>query len=100
MADLGAIAILVDAAPLQIGKWVSGTVLDSAGSPARRELVVVSRSNRLTGAVEVVARGYSRPDSGAFALGCGFETDVAVVAFDDAGGANYNALVIDKVTPV
>lgn len=99
MADLGSIGILEDDGEVFVAKFVSGTVMDDAGSPAQRRVIAVTNAGWYTGKTELVNHGYSDPTTGAFTLGCGFNSSVAVIAFDDDAGTSYNALVFDKVVP-
>lgn len=97
MADLGSTLYLVSG-DKYIAKHVSGTVLDDAGNPARRDVMTVTTLNVITGTAGMIQKGTSRSD-GTFELGCGFNSSVAVIAFDDDAGTSHNALVFDKVVP-
>jgi hypothetical protein len=72
---------------------ISGDVLDDAGSGAVRDLVAYDRTTR-----EHVGEDTSASD-GTYSMGIRTDGECFVVAFDNAGGTAYNALVLDRLTP-
>ncbi len=74
---------------------VSGSVHDHAGAACAR---TVRLHRRDTGAV--LGDAVSNETTGAFAIETDYLGDCYMVAFDDDSGADYNALIFDRVTPV
>lgn len=70
-------------------------VVNESGSPAQR---TVRAYNRLTGAL--LKEVTSNPTTGAFSIDAGSEGPFYVVVLDDAAGTQYNAQVIDLLTPI
>lgn len=96
MADLGAIGDWVGATYIFPAHTISGTVRDDTGAGVRRQIRVYLRS---TGAL--VAEGFSRAD-GTYEIPVSFPLEGQphmVVFLDDDAGTQYNALVLDRLTP-
>lgn len=72
---------------------VSGTITEE-GSPVAR---TVRAYNRSTGAF--IAGAVSSAVDGSYNIELEDTTEVFVVALDDAAGTQYNAVILDKITP-
>ena len=82
-------AYVLDVAPAS----VSGTITEG-GAPVAR---TVRAYNRATG--ELISETVSTASDGAYSLVTTAVTEVFVVAFDDVAGTDYNAVILDKITP-
>ena len=101
MADLGAINVTTGVACVsRPARVVSGTIFTPVGSgdsPHRRKIVLHLRSTYAP-----VSLGHSL-HTGEFIVASTMLVDTGehyVVAFDDEGGNEYNAVIFDRVIPV
>ena len=73
----------------------SGVVTDSTGTPCARTVIVHRRDTR-----SVIGEATSNATTGAFEIESSYEGECYVVFLDDDAGADFNALIFDRVTAV
>ena len=98
MADLGAVGRVITGRVALVGGYVSGTVRDAQGAPARRRLGLFHR-----GRLSYSNSAYSDASSGAYQIACHVTDDQAehvVVCLDDGAAPVQNDLILGRVTGV
>jgi hypothetical protein len=99
MADLGAIGDLSNTATYSSGYTISGTVKDDTNTACRRVLCCMKRFSEVTGVVTQEFIRVSNAETGYYAFSLPDTALRMIIALDDTEGTNYNALILDKITP-
>ena len=98
MADLGAVGRVITGRVALVGGYVSGTVRDAQGAPARRRLGLFHR-----GRLSYSNSAYSDASSGAYQIAChvtDYQAEHFVVCLDDGAEPVQNDLILGRVTGV
>lgn len=105
MADLGAAGVL--------GKWpgyikgsvIGGVVTDDNGDGCERALYLMNRPSDASVRLVEAQRTASNANTGAYTFPVasaqltGYVEHNVVICFDDDAGTDYNAMILDNVTP-
>jgi len=94
LASLPLLAISLPPLPPPVARTLAGTVTETGAPAAGRRIVALDRATQRKLAETVSAA------NGAFALTVLQAEACTVVAYDDEAGVSYNALILDRVTPV
>ena len=95
MADLGAVGRVVTGVVALAGGYVSGTVRDAQGAPARRRLGLFHRER-----LSYSNAAYSDATSGAYQIPChvtDYQAEHLVVCLDDSAEPVQNDLILGRV---
>jgi len=105
MADLGQIGFAPCDMRTRAGDTIEGTVLDDNGQACQRDVYLMSRPGDYTQDIVQEAKTTSNASTGKYTFPVpgsdmpGYIQYRMVVVLDDATGTQYNALILDKISP-